>query len=352
MSTNQAKVIIERQGGCGILTLNRPEAMNALDMDMILAIRGALRDWREDENVTHIMVQANGERAFCSGGDVKMAYAKGQAYKAGEIARDELVAFFREEYMMNRDFFHYPKPTLAFMHGVTMGGGYGVAGNCRYQIACENTVFAMPETIIGLFTDVGSVYHFQSCPGALARYLVMTGNRLQGAECVYARMASHYAPYDTWGKLKEQVIEQGAAALTGIKNAPDHGAIAQKQDLIDEMFESGSVLDVLRRLEGSDDPWCKEVYDTLMTRSPTSVFVCAQHLSMGARDHDFDAVIERDFTLLQHFMEGEEFYEGVRAQLIDKDRNPQWTPAQFEDVDSHNIATLFKHNRDKLIIEG
>jgi enoyl-CoA hydratase len=349
MSETQDKIITNRHGACGIITLNRPEALNALTLDMVEGIADALEAWRDDVRVTHILIEGAGERAFCAGGDIKAAYRVGKAVLDGEMPREEMVHFFRREYGVNKALFHYPKPVISLIHGITMGGGYGLAGNGRYQVACENTVFAMPETAIGFFTDVGSVYHMQRCPGALGRYLAVTGERLKGVAVYEAGLSSHYVPHERWGVMRNAIIELGVDALAKFHDPPHAGILEGLLAEVNPVFDKArSMPDVFAALEVQGGEWARAILKTLGARSPTSIYVCDEHYARAAVDSDFDTVIARDFALVQAFMSGSDFYEGVRALLIDKDNAPQWEFASIQDVQDTRIQALFEHASDKL----
>lgn len=348
MDKTQEEIITEQRGACGVITLNRPGALNALSLRMVTGIADILEVWRDNPAVERILMKGHGERAFCAGGDVKAAYAAGQKYKNGEISRAGMVHFFRMEYGLNRTLFHYPKPIISLMHGITMGGGYGLAGNGRYQVACENTVFAMPETAIGFFTDVGSVYHMQRCPGALGRYLALTGERLKAGDIFLARLATHCVPFERWADLETAVLEEGEVALKAFHAEPDASAFQAQCAFIDSVFDfENSAEDIFEALQTRTDDWAVNTLKTLHSRSPTSIQVCDLHFQK-ARGSDFDPVIERDFTLVQNFMEGSDFYEGVRALLIDKDHVPAWEAKTLRDVSSARIETLFREADEKL----
>lgn len=328
-------------GNVGHILLNRPQALNALTMEIIRMLTAVLESWRTDDAVSAVVIEGAGDRAFCAGGDIKACYATGMRYRTGRQVNDRvLTLFYEEEYVMNRMMYHYKKPLIAFMNGITMGGGFGVAGPCRYRIATEKTVFAMPETNIGFFPDIGGVWFLSRAPGETGTYLAMTGNSVGPADMLYCGLATHYMPSDKWDR------DAAAADIESFLNRNagrpgDPGELERNRGVIDRCFAHDTAEKIVRALESEDGAWAQTVAQTLRKRSPVSVKIALEHLHR-AKGESFDDVLRRDFLLAQHFMRGHDFYEGVRAAVIDKDKNPRWLPARLEDVTEDEVNRYFR----------
>ena len=334
------QVLIDVDEGLGIITLNRPEALNALSLDMIRIIAATLQRWEDDAAVQVVVFNGAGERAFCSGGDIKSFYHAGMDFRRGLASNRVPVVFFAEEYSLNKQIAHYPKPTVAFMDGFTMGGGYGIAGHCDLRIATDKTVFAMPEAGIGFFPDVGSMYHLQQCPGHYGRYLALTGQGVDGQTACAAGLADVYVGAssldDVLGKLKanpdiEQVINDlGDTDCADIPHMEE----------INQVFQSLDIMEIFERLEELGSEFGDKVTVLLGGRSPVSLRVIAKYLEKS-QDFSVDEVLGMDFTIVQHFIGQGDMYEGIRAQLIDKDRTPQWEHACVSEVTEEHVNTYF-----------
>jgi len=328
----------QRGGHVGYIMLSRPEALNALSLDMVRQIASLLNKWEKDDDIKAVFITGEGDRAFCSGGDLKSFYFAGMDYRRGAVSMPIPALFFGEEYQLNRQIFYYPKPIVSFMNGITMGGGYGIAGHCKYQVACPKTVFAMPETGIGFFPDVGAMYHLTRCAGELGKYIALTGDHLSGADMAYAGLASHYVVDQNAQEIVDlmtSAIEKNGdigQALDKISVSPVPCELQKNHDDIDVMFKPDNVHDIMDELGKANNSWAQDIYNALARCSPISLEVTARHYARS-RDQDFDRVIEKDFTLCQNFMQYPDIYEGIRATLIDKDRVPVWEPSSLADIE-------------------
>lgn len=342
-------IIYEIRGHVALVTLNRPKALNALTHEMIKTLARWLDEWEDDKNISAVFFQGAGDRAFCAGGDIKHASEQGQAYKRNPDIAISPADYFYDEYSLNRRLFHYPKPLFAFMDGVTMGGGFGIAGPCDHRIATERTTFAMPEVGIGFFPDIGGTYYLRQCPDRIGRYLCLSGNSIGYKEAIYAGIATHYCDSDDITSVMNAVIaaiadgKDGSSLLGSYSgDVTDKGSIAYHKDLIRVCFSGSNVTEIMDCLHGQADPWARELYHIIERRSPLSLEVTMRHIQMGEQGGDsFDAVIERDYKICQHFMEGQDFYEGVRALLIDKDKTPKWQHAALSDVTASDVDVYF-----------
>lgn len=330
--------------GVGRITLNRPKALNALTLSQIEAMHAALKRWAGDDEVLLVTIGAVGGKAFCAGGDIRSLF---EARKKGDYAL--LAGFYREEYILNRLIKTFPKPFVALIDGIVMGGGVGVSIHGSHRVATEHTLFAMPETGIGLFPDVGGTYFLPRCPGEVGMYLALTGVRLQAADALYAGLMTHFVPA---AKLPDMT-----AALRGLTGAGDHDAavtsildgyhetpgpapLAAHRAAIDRCFGGASVDAVVTALEADDSEWAASTLRVLATKSPTSLKVTFRQMRLG-RDLDFDAAMRMEYRLSQRFMTGHEFFEGGRAVIIDKDHAPQWRPATLMEVGEAEVNAYF-----------
>ena len=331
-------VITTIEGRVGRIRLNRPEAIHALTHDMCSAMIAALLDWRDDRDVEAVMIDHAEGRGFCAGGDVRMLAESGST--DGAQAR----AFFHEEYRLNHLLFTYAKPVVAFMDGITMGGGVGISQPAKYRVATENTRFAMPETAIGLFPDVGGGWYLSRLPGRVGQFLALTGARLDGAECKYLGLASHYLPQEKLEEVKAQIVARpdriegilGTAAVS-----EPEPRIATHIGPINKLFASDRLEDILAALDADDSDWARTELATLGTKSPQACKVSLRLLSEGARMTDFADEMRMEYRIAAHVVQRPDFAEGVRAVLIDKDNQPRWQPATPEEVTDHMIDTIF-----------
>lgn len=338
----EAEVFIETQGPLGIVTLNRPRVMNALSLEMIRSISSALRRWEEDSAVQAVVFKSSSERAFCSGGDIRPFYYCGMDTRRGIASPKVPLVFFGEEYSLNKQIFHYSKPTIAMMNGITMGGGYGIAGHSDLRLTGPRTVFAMPEAAIGLFPDVGSLYHLRQCPHNYGLYLMLTGNRLDGPESVAAGLADVYLHDFNTRSLVDSIaggddfdIEKIAERIGGEK--PDELANAR---LIEECFAQADVHTVLKKLEENGSANAADIFSTIEELCPISLLVSAAY-TQRAVSLNFDEMMNLEFIMVQHFISQTNLYEGIRAKVIDKDNQPMWVPSSIKNVSDQDVNTYF-----------
>jgi enoyl-CoA hydratase len=322
----------------GRIRLNRPQAIHALTRDMCSAMIAALLEWREDPAIEAVMLDHAEGRGFCAGGDVVMLARSG--------ARDgaEARAFFHEEYRLNHLLFTYAKPTIAFMDGITMGGGVGISQPCRYRVATENTRFAMPETAIGLFPDVGGGWYLSHLPGRTGQFLALTGARLDGSECLYLGLATHFADSMMLDDLKARIARepQRLEALTEEHGStPPPPRIAANRERIDRLFASDDFEEIVAALETEDSGWALRELATLRAKSPQACKVTLRLLYDGARVQDFSHEMRQEYAVATRVVQRHDFVEGVRALLVDKDNSPRWEPPTPEAVTQHLIDTIF-----------
>jgi enoyl-CoA hydratase len=333
-----SEVIATIEGHVGRLRLNRPEALHALTTDMCGAMIEALLGWRRNSAVKAVLIDHAAGRGFCAGGDIRMLAASG----AGDGA--EAREFFRQEYRLNHLLFSYTKPVVAFMDGVTMGGGVGISLPCKYRIATENTRFAMPETSIGLFPDVGGGWYLSRLPGRVGQFIALTGARLDGAECRYLGLATHYLQQASLDEVKEAIAERpqridgilGTAAAITPEARIDANIV-----LLNKLFASDRLEEILEALENDPSDWARTELGTLQTKSPQACKVALRLIAQGAGMQDFADEMRQEYRVAVHVVQRPDFLEGVRAVLIDKDNVPRWNPATPEEVTDHMLDTIF-----------
>ena len=331
-------VLFEKRGRVGLITLNRPKALNALTLDMVDAMQAKLNAWRTDDAVELVVVRGAGERAFCAGGDIRALHDSGKA------GTPYVIDFYEREYKLDTTIKRYPKPYIALINGIVMGGGVGVSVHGRHRVCGEGTVFAMPETGIGLFPDVGGTFFLPRLPGELGIYLGLAGARMDIHDAKYAGIATHVVPARQHEELVSALAEGGEAyekTLSRFAVAPANVCrIAGLQPLIDRHFAHGSVEAIVASLEGDTSLFAAETLKTLKTKSPTSLKVTFRQLREG-RQIGFEDCMRLEFRLTNRFMRGHDFYEGVRAVIIEKDNAPKWRPATLAEVKSEDVLAYF-----------
>ncbi|OXE35231.1 MAG: enoyl-CoA hydratase [Phenylobacterium zucineum] len=331
-------VLVRLEAGVGRLSLNRPQALHALNTGMCRQIIEALQSWRNNPSVQLILLDHTGERGFCAGGDIRMLAESGAG--DGDAARE----FFRIEYQLNHLIFEYPKPIVTIMDGVTMGGGVGLAAPSRYRIATERTIFAMPETGIGLFPDVGGGWFLPRMPGHIGRWLALTGARLRAADCELVGMATDFIPTDQIEAFKQRLLADPEAVetlLTEFEGDAGRPPIAAIQDEIDNAFGQPSLEAIFDTLKASGSDWAKAQLAVLATKSPQTLRVAFRQLHLGGAAGSFAQNMEMEFRIGARVIHLHDFQEGVRAVIIDKDNAPKWSPAAISEVSDALLDTIF-----------
>jgi len=338
---DQSQILSHKKGGVGVVTLNRPEALNALSLEMIRQIAVTLKQWEYDDSVHTVMFCGAGERAFCSGGDVKSFYNSGMDYRRGGVDLSVPSLYFAEEYSLNQQIFYYPKPTITIVDGIVMGGGYGIAGHCKHRFVTENAVFAMPEVRIGFFPDVGSIYHLNKAPKHFGRYLALTGAQIGAADILAANLADHYVPSARVGGLIEAIADGD------FSDGVQYDAPAAKNVVLDvfssqieEAFADWDVFEICARLRQDGSEWATQTLGDILSSSPISVVVTARYMQ-GNGELGFDEIIAADYQMAQHFVKYPDLYEGIRAALIDKDKSPVWEPIHLDAVKPEDVERYF-----------
>jgi enoyl-CoA hydratase len=338
-------------GGLGRITLDRPSALNALTLGMVTAMLEALAAWRDDPRVKAVLVDAAGDRAFCAGGDIRMLYESGGA---GD-GRAE--SFWREEYRLNQLIKRYPKPYVALIDGVTMGGGMGLSVHGGFRVAGDRTLAAMPETGIGFYPDVGGTWFLPRLPGETGTFMALTGARLKAADALALGIATHYVPS---GRREDLVTALEAAdldddggaieaTLAAFEADPGEAPLTPHRDAIDLLFEGDRVEGIVARLEAEGGDWAGAQLRTLATKSPTALKRTLRAIREGSK-LEIEEALERELGFSLACLEkGSDFFEGVRAVIVDKDNAPKWSPARLEDVTEAALDDFFAPQRRRPI---
>lgn len=333
-------VQIRRSSAVGHISLNRPKALHSLNRGMCEAISSALLEWRADDGVEAVILDHQPDtRGFCAGGDV-VSVRRSALEDGGEAGR----AFFMAEYWMNHLLFTWPKPVIAFMDGVTMGGGVGLSLPCKYRVATENTLFAMPEGAIGLFPDVGAGWHLPRLSGQTGKFLALTGARLDGAECLWAGLATHYLPAERLADAKARIGAEPAAARANLEEfsaAPPEARLAGNAEKIDRLFAPDTLEGIIAALETDPSKWAAKELKAVTAKCPTSAKVALRQFAERGDKPDFAAEMALEYRLAARMIMRRDFIEGVRAVLVDKDGGPKWDPARPELVTSDMLDAIF-----------
>jgi enoyl-CoA hydratase len=339
-------VLLEHRDGLGIITLNRPKALNTLTLGMYRTLDPKLLAWAADASVRAVLIRGAGERAFCAGGDVRAIYEAGRGKTKGLTAD-----FFREEYCLIERVYRFPKPYIALLDGITMGGGAGVSVHGSHRVATERFLFAMPETAIGLFPDIGATAFLNRSPGRIGRYLGLTGARIKAADALYCGLATHYVPHERLAALTGALAaaawrdgeepRQVDRLLADFVRPAGHAPLADLRPAIDRCFAPDTIEGIVAALESEEGEWARAALASLAKASPTSLKVTLRQLQLGA-GFDVAQALQLEYRMTQHVMQRHDFFEGVRAMLVDKDQAPKWLPASLAAVTEDEVAFYFR----------
>jgi enoyl-CoA hydratase len=331
-------ILFEKRGQAGFIILNRPKALNALTLDMVSAMADQLARWADDPQIVHVVITGAGGKAFCAGGDIVGIY---KAKMAGET--DGLTAFFAGEYLLNAQIKAYPKPYIALIDGIVMGGGVGVSVHGSHRVGTEKTMFAMPETGIGFFPDVGGTYFLPRMPKKTGVYCALSAGRLKQGEAVATGVLTHAIRESDLAAVEEALAaaDDVDAALKPFLVSSEPGPLMEQADLIEACFSEDSVSGILQRLEDSGEEFAVKTAQTIRQKSPTSVMIAFEQMRRGA-DLSFNDCMKLEYRIVSRILQGSDFYEGVRALLVDKDQNPKWAPSDLTHVDTDDLASYFR----------
>lgn len=333
--THDSEILSHIEGDIGWITLNRPRALNALSLFMIRKLSHLLKEWEENPSLKAVVIEGAGEKAFCAGGDVRAVY---DAKKEGHSQTCD--AFFREEYTLNAYIHSYPKPYISLIDGIAMGGGLGISINGSHRIVTERALLAMPETGIGFFPDVGASTFLTKAPGKTGLYLGLTSARLKATCALWSGLGTHFIPSTVLPTFKKDLCDGLEEALkTHCQPLLEKGFLETHRADIETHFSHASTEEIFESLSHDDSPFAKETLATLKTKSPTSLKVVFQQLTEPA--NTFEERMKTEFRLSQRFVEGHDFFEGVRAVLVHKDGTPIWEPPVLEQVTQETINHYF-----------
>jgi enoyl-CoA hydratase len=336
-------ILFERRGSAGIVTLNRPKALNAITHWMVRALATQLDAWASDDAVTRVIVTANGERAFSAGGDIRALH---DLITAGR--QEEALSFFREEYVLNTAIKRYPKPYVSLIDGIVMGGGVGISIHGSHRVAGERYALAMPEVGIGFFPDVGATYALPRLAGEIGTWLALTGERIKAADAVLSGAATHHVKSHRFADLKDALCgtDPVNAVLADFMEGVGPGEVMPRRRTIDRTFSWGSVEAILGALRTESQKvtdqseWSARTAQTIRTKSPTSLVLALAQMRYG-RTHSFEACMAAEFRIVSRIVYGSEMIEGVRAVIVDKDNAPRWSPADLASVPNDLIGRHF-----------
>ncbi|KAL7882149.1 hypothetical protein AOLI_G00089980 [Acnodon oligacanthus] len=347
-----AEVLLEKVGNAGVITLNKPKILNALTLTMIRQIYPQLKKWEKDSETDIVIIKGTGDKAFCAGGDIR---SLSDAGKVGDPLTQDL---FREEYTLNNAIGTFKKPYVALINGITMGAGFGLSVHGQFRVATEKTLFAMPETAIGLFPDVGGGYFLPRLQGKLGLFLALTGFRLRGRDVQRAGVATHFVESEKLGALEKNLVELKSPSVSDVAqvlntyqgqstlDAEKPFALQQHTEAIDRLFKASSVEEILENLQKDGSAFAQKQLETLAKMSPTSLKLTFRQMQMGA-SMNLQEVFVMEYRLSQACMRGSDFYEGVRAVIIDKDQNPKWKPSTLAEVTEQLVEESFRSLGDR-----
>ena len=350
---SEPEILFERRGVAGLVTLNRPQALNAVTLGMVRALREQLDAWRDNPAVTRVILTGAGGKAFSAGGDIRQIYDLGQAGK-----HDEALTFFREEYQLNTVIKKYPKPYVSLYGGIVMGGGIGLSIHGSHRVAGDRFMFAMPEVNIGFFPDIGGTWFLPRMPGEIGTYCAVTGERLRAQDSVASGIATHRVPSQKFADLLEGLCGNVSvdALLGAFAAPPEEGPVAARRADIDRLFSANTIERMLQDLDAEAGEaaaekadWAKATAATIRSRSPTSLKLALEQVRRGAK-LSFEDCMKTEYRIVSRVLHGHDFYEGVRAVIVDKDNTPGWQPAALAQVGEADVARYFEPVADELVL--
>jgi len=332
------EVLVERRGRLGLLTLNRPRAINALTHGMVTAIAAALDEWRDDPGIATVAVVGSGDRGLCAGGDVVSLY-----HDARENEGRGAAAFWTDEYRMNLAISEYPKPYVAVQDGIVLGGGVGVSAHGSHRVVTERTRIGFPETTIGFIPDVGASWLLSRAPGWLGARLALSSESVGAADAILVGFSDSYIPSDRIPDLLRALeTEDATTAVALLAAEPAPGVLAAQRDWTDDAFAADTVPGILDRLRASGVPEASALADTIARKSPIALAVALESVRRAAGLPGLAAALVEEYRVSRHAAQSHDFVEGIRAQLVDKDRDPHWEPVRLDDVSAADVDAYFQ----------
>jgi enoyl-CoA hydratase len=338
--TEEGDLIVRREGAAGVIRLNRPKAINAMTLEMSIGIDAALDRFETDPDVAVIVLEGSGERGLCAGGDIRGLWESSR--EGGDLG----ARFWRQEYIMNARIAKYPKPYVAFMDGLVMGGGVGLSGHASHRVVTDRTKLAMPEVGLGFFPDVGGTWLLSRSPGEIGTYFGLTGQTMNGPDAIHAKFADAVVPAAKWPELREALtkVRSGATAaevsklISSFATGDAAGPVAAKEPMIDALFGFDRMEDILAALARDGSEFAKATLKTLNEKSPRGMVVTLKLLRIARKTSSLEECLVREYRAALEVFRSDDFREGVRAAVIDKDRNPTWSPPRIEDVTPAMLA--------------
>jgi enoyl-CoA hydratase len=341
--TDESGIASRVDGGVGFVTLNRPKAINSLNQSMVSRLRAVLTAWEQDDAISAVVLSGAGERGLCAGGDVVAIYHSARADGA------EARRFWHDEYLMNGQIGRFPKKYVALMDGIVMGGGVGVGAHANTRVVTETSKVAMPEVGIGFIPDVGGAYLLSRAPGSLGLHVALTGAPFSGADAIALGFADHYVPHDKLDALRQAIAANGVeSAIAAHAVEPPASQLAAQRDWIDHCYAGDTVADIVAALRGHDAGPANDAANLIATRSPIALSVTLQAVRRAAKLDTLEDVLAQDYRVSSASLRSHDLVEGIRAQLVDKDRNPKWSPASLPQVSASDVEAYFAPVDDEL----
>ena len=332
------EVFFEVKESLGLITLNRPKALNALTLSMVRKIHPKLKEWENDSSIKYVLIKAQGEKAFCAGGDIRALH------DWGKNNEDEAIGFYREEYTLNQYIKRYPKPYISLVNGIVMGGGVGLSVHGSHRIAGENYSFAMPETGIGLFPDVGGSFFLSRLKYEAGTYLALTGSRIKAADAIFLQTATNFVKSENFSSIINDLSKgerDPGDIITSYSSSPDEESEFEMiSDFSLKNFKGNTIEEIIDNLKNNNSDLATKILSIIETKSPTSLKVALRSLRLG-RKNSFEDCMKMEFRMVNKVMNDHDFYEGVRALIIDKDNKPSWSPKSIEDVEDGFVDEFF-----------
>jgi enoyl-CoA hydratase len=342
-AASEPDLIARREGSAGIIRLNRPRAINAVTLEMFRDIEKALDEFEADPTVSLVLLEGAGERGLCAGGDIRALY------ESSKVSGDLGKVLWREEYILNARIAKFPKPYVSFMDGIVMGGGVGLSAHSSHRVVTEKTKLAMPEVGLGFFPDVGGTWLLAHAPGEIGSYFGLTGQTMNGADAIFARFADVVVPSEQLPALREALtkVRPGTSSaevmllIDGFGSGETAGPVAARQSEIDALFAFDRIDDILAALRAGGSDFAQATLKTLGEKSPRGMVVTLKLLRLARHASSLEECLVREYRAALEVFRSDDFREGVRAAVIDKDRNPRWSPARIEDVTAEMVAPYF-----------
>jgi enoyl-CoA hydratase len=333
--TAEPEILLDVQGELGRIMLNRPKALNSLTLGMIRTMAETLRRWRDDERVRAILIEGAGERGLCAGGDIRALY---ESIKAGDWSFP--ATFWAEEYRLNAALSHYPKPVVGIMDGICMGGGIGITAHGSHRVVTERSKVGMPEVGIGFVPDVGGTYLLSRAPGELGTHLALTGEAVGGADAIHCGLADYYVPSERLGELADGLAAGSMAALQRCAVAPQ-APLASERRWMDDAYSASTMEKVLQRLRERGEEKAQRAAENIATKSPVALKVTLRSLRSARAFTSLEQALDQEYRVSLACARFGDLAEGVRAALVDKDRDPKWSPNRLEAVDDDRVERFF-----------